>query len=206
MSTITQTTVVFSCPKCGLNCQATQEHSSDQSSGSFDCKNCKTNVLKWSGVYDYSRSTQLQKELIAVRDRHMWRALFHIAFIGGAALMLAACGLADSHASLPGFLRVKESGPTPETPPPDVKRMVRENLNSVFVSTSNPRTVQVSPPHPNLRGRGWNACVRAELTNAVGKPLGTETYRIIIDDGVIFDRQRAEAEDNCVSESYEPIQ
>src|SRR6266478_6141482 len=54
MSTITQTTVVFSCPKCGLNYQATQEHSSDQSSGSFDCKNCKTNVLKSSGVYDYS--------------------------------------------------------------------------------------------------------------------------------------------------------
>ena len=38
---------------------------SDQSSGSFDCKNCKTNVLKWSGVYDYSRWIQL----IAVRDR-----------------------------------------------------------------------------------------------------------------------------------------
>jgi hypothetical protein len=69
MSTITQTTVVFSCPKCGLNYQATQEHSSDQSSGSFDCKNCKTNVLKWSGVYDYSRWTRLQKELIAARDR-----------------------------------------------------------------------------------------------------------------------------------------
>src|ERR1700680_4240246 len=69
MSTITQTTVVFSCPKCALNYQATQEHSSDQSSGSFDCKNCKTNVLKWSGVYDYSRWTQLQKELIAVRAR-----------------------------------------------------------------------------------------------------------------------------------------
>src|SRR5258707_13905064 len=33
MSTITQTTVVFSCPKRGLNYQATQEHSSDQSSG-----------------------------------------------------------------------------------------------------------------------------------------------------------------------------
>src|SRR6266851_10171791 len=48
MSTITQTTVVFSCPKCGLSYQATQEHSSDQNSGSFDCKNCKTNVLKGS--------------------------------------------------------------------------------------------------------------------------------------------------------------
>ncbi len=38
-----------------------QEHSSDQSSGSFDCKNCKTNVLKSSGVYDYSRWTPVPK-------------------------------------------------------------------------------------------------------------------------------------------------
>jgi hypothetical protein len=30
MSTITQTTVVFSCLKCSLNYKATQEHSSDQ--------------------------------------------------------------------------------------------------------------------------------------------------------------------------------
>jgi hypothetical protein len=119
--------------------------------------------------------------------------------------MLAACGLADSHASLPGFLRAKESEvATPETPP-DVKQLVRENLNSVFVSTSNPRAVRVSPPRPNLRGLGWNACVRAELTNAVGKPLGAGIYRISIADGAIFAR-RVEADDNCACENYEPIQ
>jgi len=32
--------------------------------------------------------------------------------------------------------------------------------------------------------------VRADLTNAMGKPLGTETYRITITGGVILDRQR----------------
>ena len=86
------------------------------------------------------------------------------------------------------------------------ERMVLENLNSVFVASSNPRAVQVSPPHPNLRGPGWTACVRAELTNAVGKPLGTETYRISIESGVIIDRQRVPTDDNCVSETFEPIQ
>jgi hypothetical protein len=135
----------------------------------------------------------------------MRREFFQIAFIAGAALTLQGCGLADSHASLPGFMRVKESAPPPPEPPPDVKQLVRENINSVFVSTSNPRAVRVSPPVHDLRGPGWNACVQAELTNAVGKPLGVQTYRISIAGGVIFDRQRVKADD-CVSESYQLIE
>ena len=47
--------------------------------------------------------------------------------------------------------------------------------------------------------------MRAELTSVIGKPLGTQTYRIFISDGVIADRQRIEADDNCVTENYEPI-
>ena len=66
--------------------------------------------------------------------------------------------------------------------------------------------MRVSSPVHDFRGLGWNACVRAELTNAVGKPLGVETYRISIESGVIFDRQRVEVDDTCASESYEPIQ
>jgi hypothetical protein len=76
----------------------------------------------------------------------------------------------------------------------------------VFVASSNPHAVQVSPAHPNLRGRGWVACVRAELTNAVGKPLGGEIYRISIENGLILDRQRVTTDENCVSETFEPIQ
>ena len=91
-------------------------------------------------------------------------------------------------------------------PAPDVKQVVGANLNSVFVATSYPRAVRVSPPLHDPRGPGWNACVRAELTNAVGKPLGTETYRITIAEGTIVDRRRVEPDDNCASESYEPIE
>jgi hypothetical protein len=136
----------------------------------------------------------------------MWRGLIHIAFIAGAALMLAACSFADSHAYLPGFMRIKAADPPPPEPMPDVKQMVRANLNSVFVATSYPHAVRVSPPLHDPRGPGWNACVRAELTNAVGKPLGTETYRITIAEGMIADRRRSEPDDNCASESYEPIE
>ena len=65
--------------------------------------------------------------------------------------------------------------------------------------------MQVSPARHDLRGAGWTACVRAELTSATGKPLGVETYRINISDGTIYDRQRVEPEDACLVETFEPI-
>jgi hypothetical protein len=135
----------------------------------------------------------------------MRRIIMHTALIAGGALMLAGCGIADSRSPLPEFLRAKASDPPPLEAPPDVKQLVREKLDSVFVAQSNPQQVQVSPPRHDLRGLGWTACVKAELTNAVGKPLGVETYRITINNGVILDRSRAETEDTCATESYQPI-
>ena len=135
----------------------------------------------------------------------MRRVIIHTVLIAGGALMLAGCGFADSRSSLPEFLRVKASDPPPLEAPPDVKQLVREKLDSVFVAQSNPQQIQVSPPRHDLRGLGWTACVKAELTNAVGKPLGGETYRITINNGVILDRHRVEPEDTCATESYQPI-
>jgi hypothetical protein len=135
----------------------------------------------------------------------MRRVIIHTALITGGALMLAGCGIADSRSPVPEFMRAKASEPPPLEAPPDVKQLVRERLDSVFVAQSNPQQVQVSPPRHDLHGLGWTACVKAVLTNAVGKPLGGETYRITISSGVIIDRRRAETEDTCTSESYQPI-
>lgn len=135
----------------------------------------------------------------------MGRIFVHAAVMTGAALVLAGCGLADSRAPVPEFMRVKASETPPLEPAPDVRQMVREKLDSVFVAASNPRQVRVSPPRRDLHGPGWTACVRAELTSAMGQPLGTETYRITITGGVIVDRRRIESDDNCTSESFEPI-
>jgi hypothetical protein len=135
----------------------------------------------------------------------MRRIIVHMALVAGGALVLAGCGIADSRSPVPEFMRAKASEPPPPELPPDVKQLVRERLDSVFVASSNPRQVRVSPPHHDLRGLGWTACVRAELTSATGKPLGDETYRITISDRIIIDRRRVEAEDNCLSETYEPI-
>jgi hypothetical protein len=135
----------------------------------------------------------------------MRRVIIHTVLIAGGALMLGACGIADSRSPVPEFMRAKASEPPPLEAPPDVKQLVREKLDSVFVAQSNPQQVQVSPARHDLRGLGWTACVKAELTNAVGKPLGGVTYRITISSGVVIDRQRAEAEDTCATESYQPI-
>ncbi len=125
--------------------------------------------------------------------------------MAGAALVLAGCGIADSRSPVPAFMRGKPLDPPPPEAPPDVRQLVRSNLESVFVATSYPRQVRVSPPHHVLNGLGWFACVRAELTSATGRPLGTQTYRITISGGVILDRLRVEGDDTCASESYEPI-
>jgi len=133
------------------------------------------------------------------------RRIIHAGVMAVGALLLSGCGFADSHATLPEFMRTKAIEPPPPEPPPDVRQLVRRNLNAVFVAASNPRHVQVSPPHHVPDGPGWNACVKAALTSATGTPLGTQTYRITITGGVIIDRLRVEADDNCASESYEPI-
>ena len=132
----------------------------------------------------------------------MGRVVIHWALMVGVALALAGCGLADVRSPVPEFMRTKAAEPAPPEPPPDVKRLVRENLNSMFTAASNPRGVRVSPPLREVKGAGWTACVRAELTSVMGKPLGTETYRIIISDGGITDRRR---DDDCALETYEPI-
>jgi hypothetical protein len=135
----------------------------------------------------------------------MRRVIVHGALIAGA-VVLAGCGFADSRSAVPEFMRAKASEPPPPEPPPDVRQVVRDKLDSVFVNTSNPRQIRVSPPRRELQGPGWTACVRAELTSVMGKPLGAETYRVTISSGTIIDRRRVEADDACASESYEPIE
>ena len=117
--------------------------------------------------------------------------------MAGGALVLAGCGLADSRSPVPEFMRDKASEPPPLEAPPDVKRLVREKLDSVFAAASHPRQVRVSPPRHEVRGVGWTVCVRAELDSVTGKPLGTQTYRVTISGGVITDRRRIEAEETA---------
>jgi hypothetical protein len=125
--------------------------------------------------------------------------------IAGAALPLSACGFADMRSPLPEFMRAKAPDPAPLEPPPDLKRLLRENLEQVFTAASQPSRVRVSTPRREPVGQGWIACVKAELSSIMGKPLGTGTYRLTISGNTIIDRRSVEEDDNCSSETYEPI-
>ena len=103
------------------------------------------------------------------------------------------------------FLLAKAPEPRPSDPEPDVRQLVRDNLAQVFTAASQPRHVRVSPPRRELNGMGWTACIKAELTSVTGRSLGTQTYLATINGGIIRDRRRVEADDNCASETYEGI-
>jgi hypothetical protein len=118
------------------------------------------------------------------------------------ALTLAGCGVADSRSILPEFMRAKEAEPPPLEGVPDVGALVSKELDTIFLPGSYPHDVRVSSPYRDVRGTGWTACVRAELTSATGAPLGPQTYRLSIANGDIADRRRVENEDNCASEHY----
>jgi len=134
----------------------------------------------------------------------MLRIIANAALLAGA-LALGGCGFADSRAPVPEFMRMKETEQPPPEAAPDVKRVVREQIDVVFLTTSYPRAVHVAMPHREVRGPGWTACVRAELTSATGTPLGAQTYIVTISGGKVVDRRRAEADDICGTETYEPI-
>jgi hypothetical protein len=152
---------------------------------------------------DHGRGRNFRRP--GVESLSMGRVIVHMALIAGAALALAGCGFADVRSPVPEFMRNKAPDPPPLETPPDVKRLLSEKLDSVFTAASRPTAVRVSTPRPELRGAGWTACVKAELTSVTGKPLGTQTYRITISNGLIYDRRQVEADDTCTSESYEPI-
>jgi hypothetical protein len=134
----------------------------------------------------------------------MRRVVVHIACLMGIAPTLAGCGLADVRSPVPEFMRAKAPDPAPPEPPPDVKRIVRDQLESVFTAASQPSRVRVSTPRREPVGAGWTACVRADLSSVTGKPL-TQTYRVTIAGDMVVERRRAEDEDTCATETYEPI-
>lgn len=134
-----------------------------------------------------------------------WCQFVRLGLVGSVALTLSACGFADSRAPVPSFMRAKEADPPPPEPIPDVKQLVHDKMDVVFVASSVPHDVRISRPLHDPRGPGWTACVKAEVNSANGQPIGTQTYRITISDGDIVDRRRVDADDNCLTENYEPI-
>src|SRR5260370_16821377 len=106
----------------------------------------------------------------------MGRIVVHLALMARSALVLAGCGLADSHAVLPEFLRTRAIEQPPPEPPPDVRQLIRKNLESVFVAASNPQKVRVSPPLHEAGGPGWTPCVTPKLSSLMRLPFSSSPY------------------------------
>jgi hypothetical protein len=134
----------------------------------------------------------------------MRRGIVLIASVSWLALGLAGCG-ADSHASLPEFMRAKSSEAHPLDPQPDIRQLMHDKPNSVFVPESHPANVRISALRRVPNGPGWIVCVRADLTSVTGQPLGTQIYLATIESNVIIDRRRSGADDNCETETYTPL-
>jgi hypothetical protein len=135
----------------------------------------------------------------------MRRLVLRVVGFAIAAPALGACGFADIRAPVPEFMRAKAPEPVAPEAPPDVKQLLRDDINAVFTAASRPANVRASPPRHAPQGNSWTACVRADLNSVTGRPLGPQTYRLTITESRIADRRRADEDDNCVSESYEPI-
>jgi hypothetical protein len=79
----------------------------------------------------------------------------------------------DAYSSFPAFMRAKAHEAAPPEHPPEVAAIVREQLGSIFLANSAPHNVKVSPAHRDPRAQDWIACVKADVTNATGKALGS---------------------------------
>jgi hypothetical protein len=121
------------------------------------------------------------------------------------AALLSGCGLADSHAVL-----VPQSFRAPEPPPqqiqtPDVHALLRADPTALFMASTNPTNIRVSPAEPSVTGVTWTACVKADITGMGGNVIRDQILQIEIFGGRIRDRRRADATSPCLHASYEPL-
>ncbi len=122
------------------------------------------------------------------------------AALAAAALALAGC---DSNARLsPDFLKLAAPPVAEAEPAPDARRIVRDNLATMFLAQSAPKNVAVS--RLERRGGYWTSCVRATVSGMTNR-VAVQTYAITFERGKIIRRERIEPSHWCATETFEPI-
>lgn len=117
------------------------------------------------------------------------------------ACILAGCGRVDSNVTFvpEKYRQPASSGPMVD-PEPDVRKLVADNLPSVFVGHAS--NVRVGAPH--REGMHWQACVSATVAGVTGVAIPTNLL-LSIDGGKIGDRTRLPAGHWCFTEQLQPI-
>ena len=107
----------------------------------------------------------------------MGRIVVHLALMAGGALVVAGCGFADTHASLPEFMRTKAIDP-----PPPSRRPTSGNWSAKFwigvCRLVKPAAGAGLAAAARSLWIGLDGVVSRRLTSVMGTPLGSETYRI----------------------------
>jgi hypothetical protein len=101
---------------------------------------------------------------------------------------------------------------TPTAPPagpeqePDHRRLIAENVTSLFSPDAKVQNVAVSELRRVLSPAGlvWGACVRVDATGVSGKPTATRTFIITFRNNVIAERRPASGTD-CADARFEPL-
>jgi hypothetical protein len=118
-----------------------------------------------------------------------------------AAMLLAACGIADKNSVMPEILRQPQEKAVPPDPEPDVKELVR--TNNLF--TTHPSSVAVSRPR-RLAAHRFGVCVKGVAPSVIDEEMRAITLFVSIEHGKMIDRHRATRDDHCESESYEKVE
>lgn len=123
----------------------------------------------------------------------------------GLAVALCGCGAVDSSVTyLPESFRQPAPKVAAIEQPPNVGLIVRDNISAVFRAESAPTNIKVSFPIPAKYG-GWEACVRASVRGVTGRSMGTQTYLVNIDKGLIGRRERVDEDHWCAKEAYQSL-
>jgi hypothetical protein len=114
-------------------------------------------------------------------------------------LVLFACALAGCASSPPA------PRPGPDAAP-DHRRLIAENLKTLFNPDSQVRNVVVSELRqvPSSTGLTWAACIRVSAIGQGGRSTGPLTYVVTFSRDTIAERRPASGQD-CVGATFTPL-
>ena len=96
---------------------------------------------------------------------------------------------------------VQNWGPVPDLSQPNYRRIVADNIRTVFPTQAPVGVLEISGVRPvdHLKGRAWLTCLKLD---ALGTP---QIYAIFIQDGKIIDSRAGILIDQCHKEAYTPF-
>src|SRR5262245_37188067 len=117
------------------------------------------------------------------------------AFVLAAALILGGCSASEIAQNWP-------SGPVPDLSEPNYRRIVADNIRSIFPKETPPGELEISGVRmvEHLKGPAWITCLKID---ARGHP---QHYAIFIQGGKIIDSRASIVVDHCQKEFYGPFE